>query len=160
MSFLPRARRRLVGLLLAAALIAPGISIPAGAQEGDAFVDASLEALTRLLATCREHDAVDGDTGNGAELPYRFCDDGPADPVSGDAGIPVPGKYHETDGDDYTGLPAPGTADEVAEAESQDDIRAEAGNRVTIDVDISLPPVTMTPPPEGFPIIAMNHGFA
>ncbi|HEX2240848.1 MAG TPA: CocE/NonD family hydrolase C-terminal non-catalytic domain-containing protein, partial [Actinomycetota bacterium] len=111
-------------------------------------------------ATCREHDAVDGNTGNGAELPYRFCDDGPADPVSGDAGIPVPGKYHETDGDDYTGLPAPGTADEVAEAESQDDIRAEDGNRVTIDVDISLPPVTMTPPPEGFPIIAMNHGFA
>ncbi|MFN2525121.1 MAG: CocE/NonD family hydrolase, partial [Actinomycetota bacterium] len=153
-------RLRAVFALLVIALALPGADPEATAQEASAFVDDSLASLTELLTHCIDGDAADADSANGLELPYRFCDDGAADPVGGEAGIPVPAKYHTTDGDDFTGLPAPGTPEEVAEAERDDDIRAQDGNRITIDVDISLPPATMVPPPGGFPIIAMNHGFA
>lgn len=95
----------------------------------------------------------------GAEgLPYTKCDDGVPDGRTGGArGIPVPAAYHATSGDDHSGLPAPASSDEVAAVDADYDLQPdENGDRVTLDVNVSLP---STPAPKrGYPVIAFMHG--
>jgi predicted acyl esterase len=145
----------------------------AEAGEPDPLVAESLSALGGLVSkdNCVLHDAADDDVGNGTELPFVECDDGV--PASGGdaAGIPVPAKYaFDADGNDWTGLPAPATAEEAAEADAIDDIQPEEGNRITLDVDVTLPPSakvarefeldvpTLKKPKGGFPVIVLMHG--
>lgn len=138
-------------VLLASAPPAPG---------GTSFVRESLAALEALAGRCVLRDATDGDVSNGVELGYRLCDDGNSSP--GRNGIPVPIAYHpDASGNDWTGLPAPASAGEIAAADARDDLRPEPpGDRATLDVDITLPPESMTPPPGGFPILLYIHGGA
>jgi predicted acyl esterase len=127
----------------------------------------SLSALHGLVdaANCTELNAAPGVTpepspspGTSAGLPYRKCDDGVPDGRSGGArGIPVPAAYHATDGNDHSGLPAPASADEVATVDADYDLQPdESGDRVTLDVDVSLP--TRPAPKRGYPVVAFMHG--
>lgn len=150
-----------VTVMLAATL--PALGAPSGGGAATAgsvhpLVADGLAALDALAEACVERDALDGDTTDGAALPFRFCDDGPSRPGAG--GIPVPVAYHpDPQGNDYRGLPAPATPEEVVAAQLRDDVRPEPpGDRVTLDVDLSLPPATMAPPQDGFPIIVFLHG--
>lgn len=150
----------LAALFLAAASLTIGSGPPATAQ-GSLTTD-SLTALNSLVASCKDVDAapaVEGSTT--ARLPFRLCDDGVPDGTKGgDKGIPVPAAYHPGQGgDDYTGLPAPATPDEVAAADDKYDLQPDsAGDRVTLDVDVSLPPAAATAPSGGYPVIVFMHG--
>jgi acetyl esterase/lipase len=142
-------------LATAAAALAPG----ATAQAPDPLVADSLAALGALVATdvCVERDAADNDTANGVDLPIRFCDDGVVPSGGGSNGIPVPVKYAaDATGDDWSGLPAPAAQEEVDAADATDDLQPEDGNRITLDVDVTLP--AMEPPSGGFPVIVFMHG--
>jgi ABC-2 type transport system ATP-binding protein len=103
--------------------------------------------LSSLVASCQARFA---DAGN--QFPYQFCDDGvpPSGGVvpnsAGTSAIKVPAKY-----DGYIGLPP--KAPDAASMRGAD----SAGN-IALDVDLSLPPATMTPPPGGFPILVLMHG--
>jgi hypothetical protein len=158
-------RRRLVSLAtaVALALTAAAAAPPVvGAQtERDALVTSSLEALGSVIAACTDADAADDDVDNGAELGFRFCDDGVPPSGGGEAGIPVPAAYHPNEnGDDHTGLPAPGTEEDVAAAQERDDVQPDEGSRaVTLDVDVSLPPATKRVPVGGRPVMVLAHGF-
>ena len=161
---------RFLPLALACTLAAAALPGSAGAQDIDPLVQDSLTALAGLVTPdhCAQKDAADGDTANGIQLLYVFCDDGiPAG--SGEAnGIPVPAKYATTDGDDWTGLPAPASAEEVATADAADDLQPDDDRRITLDVDVSLPPnmaPTLYPdlpaiggPASGNPVIVFMHG--
>lgn len=172
---LMRARRVAVSLLLIGAVgplqgaVASGPS--AEAQEPDPLVQASVEAMNSLISpdNCTRRDAADGDVENGIELLYVFCDDGVPPSGGGDKGIPVPAKYAATEsGDDWSGLPAPATVEETAEADAADDIQPEAENRITLDVDVTLPPSAASVlfpeeapvgvPKSGQPVIVFMHG--
>ncbi|HYP23809.1 MAG TPA: CocE/NonD family hydrolase C-terminal non-catalytic domain-containing protein [Actinomycetota bacterium] len=151
-------------LLLAHALALPLPGVPGAAQEPPErhpVIVASLESLTGLVGACEDADAADGDASNGTDLPFRFCDDGAPGEGGGANGIPVPVAYHPTEsGDDYTGLPAPATEEEAAAADERDDLQPdEQGDRVTLDVDISLPPATRRVPRGGRPVMVLAHGF-
>jgi predicted acyl esterase len=127
----------------------------------DPLVRDSLEALDSLISrrSCTTKDAADGDTTNGVELPYRFCDDGVPPPGGGANGIPVPVAYHRRHGgDDYRGLPRPASRQEAAAAAAKYDLRPERGRRITLDVDVTLPPAGMRPPRGGFPVLVFMHG--
>jgi predicted acyl esterase len=108
--------------------------------------------LTSLKAACQTRDAADGDTGNGVQLPFRFCDDG-VPPTGGRtpnlgaiAGVAVPQRY-----EGFEGLPPKATPDPNAGADPD-------GN-IALDVDVSLPdPAKFPPPPGGYPLVAMMHG--
>ncbi|MEA2448023.1 MAG: type transport system ATP-binding protein, partial [Actinomycetota bacterium] len=142
----------------------------AGAQEVDPLVQDSLTALTGLVeaADCKLKDAADADPANGTELPYVYCDDGLPPEGGGSLSIPVPAKYAATEGDDWFGLPAPASAEEVAA--SGDDIQPERDNRISLDVNITLPPSrgaqalvgatvpVVKPPKGGYPVIVFMHG--
>ena len=120
---------------------------------------AALDSLVRSEGSCTVKDAADGDTSNGVELPYRFCDDGVPPQGGGAKGIPVPAAYHKRPGgDDYTKLPRPGSAQEVARADATYDLRPEDDRRVTLDVDLTLPPKGMRAPRGGFPVLVFMHG--
>lgn len=136
-------------------------------------IDDSLGALTALVSqdNCAAFDAADGDADNGIELPFIFCDDGVPPRGGGAAGIPVPAKYAaNSKGNDWKGLPKPASEAEVAEADAAEDLQPEPGGRITLDVDITLPPSrraarelgldipTMRRPRGGFPVIALMHG--
>jgi putative CocE/NonD family hydrolase len=156
--------RRLFTVAVTATLFASlGIAGPrAGAQDAtDPLLTDSLTALTSLVAptTCVPRDAADDDVANGIELPYRFCDDGLVPSGGGSNGIPVPVKYAaNAAGDDWSGLPAPAPQTEADAADATDDLQPESDNRITLDVDITLPPEGMIPPVAGFPVIAFMHG--
>ncbi|MDQ3915464.1 MAG: hypothetical protein M3323_09080 [Actinomycetota bacterium] len=158
--------RRVVSLAAAVALALPSAlaarPVAVNAQtERDPLVTSSLEALTSLVSECTDEDAADDDVENGVELGFRFCDDGAPASSGGARGIPVPAAYHPTEsGDDYTGLPAPGTEEDVAAAEERDDVQADEGSRaVTLDVDVSLPPAAKRVPRGGRPVMVLAHGF-
>ncbi|MEA2433584.1 MAG: type transport system ATP-binding protein [Actinomycetota bacterium] len=156
-----------------------GVLVPPTASNGaepDPLVIDSLAALAGLVDkdSCSARDAADDDAGNGLELPYVFCDDGLPASGGGAGAIPVPVKYFANEsGDDWTGLPRPATEAEAADAIAADDLKPESGNRISLDVDISLPPSAiaatvlgtdpppfslMPAPPNGFPVIVFMHG--
>lgn len=151
-----RASRKLALVLVAAgfafAATAPVFALPA--QPAGAQVAAD-SRWSSLLASCVAKDAADGDTANGSRLPYRLCDDGvPAfggitPNPDGAAAVKVPAKYG---GNGYTALPA-----KAADASTMPG--ADANGDVALDVNLSLPPTTMTPPPGGFPILVFMHGW-
>ncbi|HJR46133.1 MAG TPA: CocE/NonD family hydrolase [Actinomycetota bacterium] len=165
-------RRPLIAVLLGAALLAPSVGAPSGAQEVDPLIADSLAALTGLVDKddCKVKDALDGDAANGTALPFVFCDDGLPPAGGGELAIPVPVKYRATEGDDFTGLPKPASADEATAADEADDLRPESGNRISLDVDITLPPTVATnellaadlpivrAPKGGYPVIVFMHG--
>jgi predicted acyl esterase len=146
------------------------VSLPSGdgASAQNALVVDSLSALQDLVdaANCTALNAAPGETPSpspspGASqsgLPYTKCDDGLPDGRTGGArGIPVPAAYHATNGNDYTGLPAPATADEVAAVDADYDLQPdESGDRITLDVDVSLP--SGRAPKGGYPVIVFMHG--
>ena len=157
--------RRGVSLALTLALTAGGF-VAAGpgnqATAQSSLVVDSLGALGTLVdaANCKEMNAAPGvDAALTTGLPYRKCDDGvPSGQDGGAKGIPVPAAYHPTDGDDYSGLPAPASPDEASAADTAYDLQPdEGGDRVTLDVDVSLPPAG-TPPKGGYPVIVFMHG--
>ena len=161
----PFSVRRVACVALAVALALPAAlaarPAPVQAQtERHPVVAASLEALAALVEQCTEKDAADDDVENGVELGFLFCDDG-ATSNAGALGVPVPVAYHPTEsGDDFTGLPAPATAEEIAAADERDDLQPEeSGDRVTLDVDVSLPPATKRIPKGGRPLMVLAHGF-
>lgn len=147
-----------------------GLSGPGAAQEPDPLVRSSLDALSKLVSadTCVKKDAADGNVDNGIERLYVMCDDGLPPAGGGSNGIPVPAKYAATDGDDWTGLPAPAGVEETAEAAATDDIQPEGDNYITLDVDITLPPSAASvlypddpprgAPASGNPVIVFMHG--
>lgn len=153
-------------LVLGAVLLGAGLqplvaeAVPTPAAPNPIAADA-LEALDGLVSgdSCVENDAADADTTNGVELGFRFCDDGKAS-SGGALGIQVPVAYHaNAKGNNWRGLPAPAIGEEAAAAIAEDDLRPDGENRVTLDLDISLPPTTMKPPRGGFPVLLMAHGF-
>ena len=167
---------RLSALLTVIALCAaPFAIVPgAGAQTSeDPLVADSLAALSALASkdSCTLKDAADADPETGPELPYVFCDDGLPPRGGGSAGIPVPVKYAaDADGDDFTGLPAPASQEEVDAADAEQDLQPEEGNRITLDVDITLPAskkvlsefaidsAPVSRPANGHPVIVLMHG--
>ena len=156
-----RANAVLLGALLFAALVPNALEPNARAQVPDTLVPDSLVALDALVAPakCRLIDAADGSTGAGErELPYRFCDDGLPQPGGGAGAIPVPVKYQDAlDGSgDWEGLPAPASLEEALVAAAEDDLQPEAGNRISLDVDVAIP--TRKPADGGRPVIVLMHG--
>ena len=147
-------------LMVASAGLAAPSGPPALAQS--TLTADGLAALSSLVdaANCKDLDAAPAAEGaTEPRLPFRLCDDGfPSGTDGGPKGIPVPAAYHPTNGDDYSGLPAPASADEVADADATYDLQPdEAGDRVTLDVDVSLPP-SGKPPKKGYPVIVFMHG--
>ena len=166
--FLPRAIAVVAAIAMTLSGAAP--TAPAGAQEPDPLLADSLAALSTLVSpeNCTKKDAADGDVENGITLLYVFCDDGVPPVEGGEGGIPVPVKYRANSaGNDWTGLPLPASVEEVAEA-AEDDLRPERENRITLDVDISLPPSGASAlfpeeepvgvPVSGQPVIVFMHG--
>jgi predicted acyl esterase len=169
--------KRLNVVLLASLLVASGLQVVGGpaatAVEPDPLVQDSLTALSGLVdkAACSARDALDADIENGIQLPFVFCDDGLPPQGGGEAAIPVPVKYKSDEsGNDYTGLPKPASLEEATAASATDDLRPESENRISLDVDITLPPSpgmktllgtempTIKPPKGGYPVIAFMHG--
>lgn len=150
----------LTAVLLAAL---PGAAPRTAARaEPVGLIGDSLAALDALLAdeNCVVRDAADNETETDTELPYRLCDDGVPPEDGGSAGIPVPVAYKSRNaGGDWRGLPPPAGADKAAAKTARYDLRPESdGRRITLDVDISLPPASMEPPPDGFPVAVFMHG--
>ena len=144
-------------------LAAGAIAVPGAAQEDPNLVDISLSALDALVTLnaehCGRHDAADGETQEDTELPFVLCDDGVVPEGGGDNGIPVPAAYHpDANGNDWSGLPRPGDPADVEAADARFDLQPEADrpDRITLDVDISLP--VGNPPKGGFPVIVFMHG--
>ncbi len=163
-------RSLIAALLLAAAL---PLGTGASAQTTDPLVQDSLNALGGLIDAedCKPGDAADADTANGLELAYVYCNDGLPPSGGGSLSIPVPVKYHANEtGDDWTGLPAPASVEEVAQATVIEDLEPERDNRISLDVDVTLPPSaaietligTDLPekkaPKNGYPVIVFMHG--
>jgi predicted acyl esterase len=151
--------RKMFGLLLAwllTAALVPSIAGSAAAADPDPLVSDGLTALNSLVEepNCVVKDAADAETATDTELPFTLCDDGVSS--AGTNGIPVPAVYHPTGTDDFTGLPVPASEEETATADAKYDVQPEGDNRITLDVDISLP---QTPAPEGgYPVMVFMHG--
>ncbi|MDQ3963139.1 MAG: hypothetical protein M3277_04390 [Actinomycetota bacterium] len=172
-------RRRLTSYLCASALtlgalVAAG---PTGAQtEVDPLIADSLAALDGLVAKAGEHcalrDASDDETAEDTALPYVFCNDGVVPSGGGERGIPVPVAYHPSaTGNDWSRLPRPATAEEVAAADATYDLQPEGDTtRITLDLDVTLPPgagiarehaqewPTKPAPRGGSPVVVFMHG--
>jgi acetyl esterase/lipase len=110
--------------------------------------------LTSLKASCEQRDAADGDTANGAQLPFTFCDDGVPDVggrtpnVGAVKAVAVPQSYG---GDGFSGLPP--------KAAAQPNTGADPDGNIALDVDVSLPDPGLNPkPPGGYPLVVMMHG--
>ena len=164
-------------LFVVLSLAAGGALVPARAQAPEpTLVDASLASLEELVskagAHCALKDAADDETETDRKLPYVFCDDGLPSSSGGPKGIPVPVAYHSsTTGDDFSKLPAVATPEEIAEKNALFDLRPdEPGDRVTLDVDVTLPPSagiaaeygeawnTSKAPRGGYPVVVLMHG--
>jgi len=170
--------KRSLPLALAPVLIAalaPALPSGSAVAQEPGLVGESVAAIERLVSGeakhCSLRDAADADPGNGVEIPYVFCDDGVPPRGGGANGVPVPAKYAATDGNDWAGLPPPASEQETAEAQVTDDIRPEGENRITLDVDVTLPASAsiateyaaeewdaLDAPPGGFPVIVFMHG--
>lgn len=171
-------KEKRVALVLALLLVGgvPALSPGAEAQTVDPLVTASLTALGDLVSkagdSCKLKDAADDEIVTNNELPFVLCDDGlpPAD--GGAGGIPVPVAYRSNAaGADHLALPLPATAEEIAAKDATFDLRPDAeGDRITLDVDVTLPPTrgiateygepwpVMKAPRNGFPVIVLMHG--
>ncbi len=167
--------KRSVPVLLVLLLVAPlsVVGVRAQTPAADPLLADSLKALSELVTAqnCGLRDAADGDITDNVELPYVFCDDGVPPEGGGSKSIPVPVKYAaNASGDDWTGLPGPATVDQVTQADATDDLQPERDNRISLDVDITLPPSvpaetligadmkTIRPPKGGYPVIVFMHG--
>ena len=137
---------------VAAATLA--VALGAGAPAAGATIPSTLHDAP----ACSDRDAADGDTDNGLQAPYVFCDDGvPSNsPLSGPGGlipnltgasaVTVPAKYG---GNGFSGLPA-----KAGDAASMPG--ADASGNVALDVDISLP--ASPAPAGGYPLVVLMHG--
>lgn len=174
--------RRSLVVLIAAALSLPVAGAAPGATadptaralpEVDQLIADSLAAMKTLVSgdNCTAADAADADIANGVGLPFVLCDDGVPPSGGGSAGIPVPAKYAaNAKGNDWSGLPKPAGIEETAEADAEEDLQPESDNRITLDVDVTLPPSrrivnefglevpALGSPPGGFPVIVLMHG--
>lgn len=169
---------RRVALIVPMLLLAgvPGLTPVADAQTTEPVITDGITAVGELVskagAHCQLKDAADDETSADTELPFVFCDDGLPPSGGGSRGIPVPVAYHSSaTGNDYSGLPRPAPADEIATKDTAFDLRPEAaGDRITLDIDVTLPssagiaaeygelwPVAKTPK-TGFPVIVLMHG--
>ena len=159
---------------MAVAVGASALVSGVAAQEADLLVADSIAALDALAATgnCAVADAADADTAE-LELPYVFCDDGLPPSGGGGGAIPVPAAYQVAEaGQGWKGLPAPATVDQVAAADAADDLQPESDNRISLDVDVTLPPsagaaalveegagLEPVPRPKGgWPVVVFMHG--
>ena len=166
-------KRSLSALL--ALLLVGSLAVGARAQDppADPLIADGLKALGDLVdaTDCKMRDASDNDTADGNELPYVFCDDGLPPEGGGSLSIPVPAKYAASEaGDDWTGLPAPASVEEVTAADAEEDLQPERDNRISLDVDISLPPsraaetlvatdvTNIKKPAGGYPVVVFMHG--
>lgn len=169
--------KRLRYVLLVVAMLGPSLHLvgggPAAAIEPDPLIQDSLAALTGLVdeEDCKPGDALDGDIENGLQLPFVLCNDGLPARGGGEFAIPVPVKYKaDASGDDHSRLPKPASLEEAAAAAAVDDLRPERENRISLDVDITLPPTrpmkrllgldvpVVKPPKGGYPVIVFMHG--
>lgn len=172
--------KRRLALMLALSLVAavPVVSPGARAQTPPpALITDSLTALNELVskagAHCQLKDAADDEVATNTELPFVLCDDGiPSGASGGPAGIPVPVAYQSNSaGNDYTGLPGLANPDQIAEKVATYDLQPdEQSDRVTLDVDITLPPSrgirteygeawpVRRAPKAGWPVIVFMHG--
>jgi predicted acyl esterase len=162
--------RALLSLVVVAGLV-PAMGV-ADAQTPDPLLADSLKALTSLITAehCKLQDAADANAADNLQLPYVYCNDGLPPEGGGSLAIPVPVKYAANQaGDDWSGLPPPASTEEVGRA-SADDLRPESNNRISLDVDITLPPSrsmatlvgsdlkTLPAPKRGYPVIVFMHG--
>lgn len=140
-------------------VVAPGTGGTPAAAAPDPLVADSLAALDDLVsnANCEIVDGADGSTGPGDnELPFRFCDDGLPPGRGGGNAVPVPADYADrAGGDDYTGLRPPASIEEVALEDAEKDLQPESGNRISLDVDISIP--AGRAPEAGRPLLLLTH---
>ena len=157
--------RRVVAVALLVSLAAPWASSAPRAvagEEMDPLVSDGLAALESLVSdeNCDVNDASDGEVTEDNELPFRFCDDGLPPQGGGANGIPVPVAYHSRPtGRDFRALPAPASEREAARKDVRYDLRPEEdGRRITLDVDITLPPEDSVAPPGGRPVLVFMHG--
>lgn len=169
--------KRLTYVLLVVVMLGPSLHLTGGGRaaaiEPDPLVQDSLAALTGLVDEddCKPGDALDGDIENGLQLPFVLCNAGLPPRGGGEFAIPVPVKYKSNAfGDDHSGLPKPASLEEAAAAAAIDDLRPERENRISLDVDITLPPTrpmkrllgldvpVVKPPKGGYPVIVFMHG--
>lgn len=174
--------RRTLIVLLTAALTIPIAGAGPGATavepahsltEVDQLIEDSVAAMKTLVSgdNCTASDAADADVANGVALPLVLCDDGVPPAGGGSEGIPVPAKYAaNAKGNDWARLPKPASVEETNEADAEEDLQPESDNRITLDVDVTLPPSrrvanafglevpTVRPPRGGFPVIVLMHG--
>src|SRR5687767_6602414 len=110
---------RFLGTLLALLLVSSATAVGAQTPPTDPLVADSLKAIGELVdnTDCKLRDASDDDPADGVELPYVFCNDGLPPEGGGSLSIPVPVKYAATEGDDWTGLPAPASVEEANAAD-------------------------------------------
>ena len=134
---------------------------------------AALDGLvTKTGGSCTMRDAADDETSTDTRFPYVHCNDGLPPVGGGDNGIPVPVAYaSNATGTDFAGLPSPAPAAEITEKDALFDLQPDAaGDRVTLDVDVTLPagpgiateyeqPWETKPAPKGgYPVLAFMHG--
>ena len=108
--------------------------------------------MPSLKESCRRADAVDDDTRNAVQIPYRFCDDG-VPPVGGttpnedaERAIRVPQRYRG-----YAGLPRKASPDPEAGADFR--------GYISLDANVALPDPKRYPRPRsGYPLIVLMHG--
>jgi predicted acyl esterase len=170
--------RRRTALLIALLMLAgvPALTPQAGAQTTEPVITDGITAVGELVSKAGSHcqlkDAADDEITIDSELPFVLCDDGIPPTGGGSKGIPVPVAYHSSAaGNDSSGLPRPAPADEVTAKDATYDLQPDAaGDRVTLDVDITLPPSTalaaeyeqawpvVKTPKGGFPVIVLMHG--
>src|SRR5687767_8451791 len=81
------------------------------------------ELVSKTGAHCQLKDAADDETTTNNELPFVLCDDGVPAGSGGPLGIPVPVAYHSSAaGNDFSGLPRPADAEEIAEKNATFDL--------------------------------------
>jgi predicted acyl esterase len=165
------------GIILGLPAAVPSTLLPASAQtEPPAVIKDSIDALGGLVGKagghCQLRDAADDEIETNTELPYVKCDDGLPASGGGANGIPVPVAYtSNASGDDYSKLPLPADETQRAEKVALYDLQPdEPGDRVTLDVDITMPaaggiageyeqPWKLTKTPkDGFPVVVLMHG--
>ena len=135
------AGRMAVSLVVVAVAAGLALAAPAAAD------------LQSLKGACKPADAAP--PASGARLPFLRCDDG-VPPVGGTSpnngavnAVAVPERYG---GDSVTGLPPKAMPPDPNSG-------ADSNGDIALDVDVSLPdPTRSPPPPGGYPLLVMMHG--
>lgn len=169
---------RRTALLVAISLVGavPALTPGARAQTANPVVTDGVTAVGELVSKAGDHcalkDATDDETVTDNEAPFVACDDGISPSGGGSKGIPTPVAYHSSAaGNDYSGLPRPATAEEITTKTAKYDLQPDdAGDRITLDVDITLPVTKgivteyeqtwplVRAPKGGFPVVVLMHG--